>query len=419
MYSHAVDLFPICRSITGDGLRETLAYLRNVLPGLQVLSIPSGTQVFDWTVPDEWNVRDAYVADEAGNRVIDFKEHNLHLVGYSEPVDCWLHLDELQERLHSLPDQPEAIPYVTSYYNRYWGFCLSENQRRALEPGMYHVVIDSSLEPGVLNYGELLLPGAEEEEILLSTYICHPSMANNELSGPVVTAALGRWLQELETRRYSYRILFVPETIGAIAYLSIHAQEMKRRTVAGYVVTCVGDDRAYSYLPSRRGDTLADRAARAALEHCTAGYTSYSFLERGSDERQFCSPLIDLPVASIMRTKYEEYEEYHTSLDDLSLISPQGLQGAYDVLATCLSMLERNHTYKATVPCEPQLGKRGLYPQLSKKDAASSARALLNILAYADGETDLFACSEITGLSFLQCADLTEILYKHGLLERI
>ncbi|WP_349264056.1 DUF4910 domain-containing protein [Longimicrobium sp.] len=419
MHAFAADLWPLNRSLTGDGVRETLRRIGLRVPELRVHEVPSGSPAFDWTVPDEWNVRDAYVEDAAGNRVIDWRRNNLHLVGYSVPVDAVMTLDELQPHLHSLPDMPGAIPYITSYYAPRWGFCLSHAERERLGPGPYRVRIDATLAPGSLTYAEAVIPGREAAEVLVSTYVCHPSMANNELSGPVVATQLARWVASLPDRRYTYRFVWVPETLGAIVYLSRNLREMQARTVAGYVLTCIGDDRAYSFLPSRDGDTLADRLTRQVLRHHAPGFREFSFLERGSDERQYCAPGVDLPVCSVMRTKYYEYPEYHTSLDDLTLVTPAGLQGGYDAVRGCIAALEANRTYRSTVLCEPQLGRRGLYPTLSTRETRFLVRDIKNVWAYCDGRKDTAAIAERLDLSIARVAELQATLAAAGLLEEV
>jgi aminopeptidase-like protein len=410
-------LFPICRSITGDGTRLTLSILRESLPGMAVHEVPSGTKVFDWTVPDEWNARGARLTGPDGQAVVDFADNNLHLVGYSVPCDVILPLEYLQEHLYSRPDMPDAIPYVTSYYCRHWGFCLPHSQREKLRPGNYHAKIDATLAPGSLTYGELIIPGRTEEEIFLSTYICHPSLANNELSGPVVLTELAKWLLAAP-RRYTYRIVFVPETIGSITYLSRNLREMKARVVAGFNLSCMGDDRAYSYVPSRRGGTLADRAALHVLTRFYPNFVHYSFLDRQSDERQYCSPGVDLPLCSVMRTKYSCYPEYHTSLDNLDLVSESGLRGGFTVLRQCLEALEANVVYSPKILCEPQMGKRGLYANLSTVGSTDGCVTnMMNLLAYIDGETSLLDIADILGLDVFLCARLAKILFDHEIID--
>lgn len=420
-YCHqlAERLYPICRSLTGPGVRETLSILAGEIQGLVVKEIPSGTVAFDWTVPDEWEIRGAYIADEQGKKIVDFEDHNLHVLGYSEPVDKVVTLDELENHLYSLPDQPSAIPYITSYYARRWGFCLTHNQRQTLTPGNYHVVIDSTLKPGVLNYAEIVLPGESKEEVFLSTYVCHPSMANNELSGPVVTTALVRWLISLPSRRYTYRIVFIPETIGSIVYLSINNQHLKTNVIAGFNITCIGDDRCYSYLPSRNGKTLADRAAVHALRCIDPNFKVYTWLDRGSDERQYCSPGIDLPMATIMRSKYGEYPEYHTSLDDLTLVTPSGLSGGFAALRDAIEIVEADVTLRCTVLCEPQLGKRGLYPTISTKDTGAKVRAMMGLISYCDGAHSLLDIAEKIGQPFKKLKEIIGPLMENGLLVKV
>jgi aminopeptidase-like protein len=417
LHRWATELFPICRSLTGQGVRETLHYVQELLPALEIHEVPSGTRALDWTVPDEWNIRDAYIADVAGNRLIDFQASNLHVVGYSEPIDALMARDELEPHLHSLTEQPDAIPYVTSYYRRSWGFCLTERQREHLSAGPFRVVIDSTLESGSLTYADAVIPGETCEEVLLSTYVCHPSMANNELSGPVVTVALGRWLESLPRRRYTYRLVFAPETIGAIVYLARHIEHLRAHVRAGWVVTCIGDDRAYSYVPSRLGGTLPDRISRYVLDTSVPNWAEYSFLDRGSDERQWCSPGADLPVCSVMRSKYGTYPEYHTSLDGLRVVTPTGLQGGFDVLRRCIELIEANRRWRARQPGEPHLGPRGLYPTTSYKGSALDTRVMMNILAYCDGDHDVVDLALRTGAPAPTVVELLERLAAAGVIE--
>ncbi len=387
-------LFPICRSITGNDVRKTLNIIQKIIPITQK-EIPSGTKVFDWTVPDEWNIKDAYIKDKKGNKIIDFKKSNLHIVGYSIPFEGKLSLKELKEHLYTLPEQPEVIPYITSYYRRRWGFCLADNDYKQLKEGMYEVNIDSTLKPGSLTYGELIIKGKTDEEILISTYICHPSLANDDLSGPAVSTYLAKYLlNRKEKLRYTYRIIFIPETIGSISYLSLHKNHLKKDVVGGYVVTCIGDPGPFSYLQTRQENTLIDRITIHALKHSEKEYKIYNFIEKGSDERQYNSPGIDLPIGSLMRTKYGQNPKYHTSADDLNIVTPKALFESLEMYKLCVDVLEKNYKYITTIPCEPQLGKRGLYPTLSTKTSYKTVRDMMNLLAYCDGKNDLLWIAE-------------------------
>ena len=416
MYSWAQDLFPICRSLTGEGVRDTLSYLKKLLPDLDVHEIKSGDNVLDWQVPQEWNIKDAYIKNEKGEKIIDFHQNNLHVVSYSEPIDTTLQLNDLQRNLHSLPAQPDAIPYITSYYSSNWGFCLTQEQRNSLKDEKYHVFIDSELKNGVLNYADLVIKGSSTKEILLSTYVCHPSMGNNELSGPIVSTALAKWISTLKNPYYTYRFIFIPETIGSIVYLSKHMEHLKTNVIAGFNITCVGDDRCYSFMPSRNGSTLADRVGKHVLGHIDSDYQQYTWLDRGSDERQYCAPGVDLPIATIMRSKYGEYPEYHTSLDDLSLISPAGLKGGLNAFIKSIEAIEFNCFPKVQVLGEPQLGKRGLYPETSTKESTDAVRTMMDFITYADGKIDLLEIAEKINAPVWELYEIVETLVQHGLI---
>lgn len=420
IYQLARKLWPLNRSISGEGVRETLDVISKYIPSINIKSIPSGTKVFDWTVPKEWRVKEAYILDPNGKKICDYSINNLHLVGYSAPFKGNIELQELKKHLHTLPDQPTAIPYVTSYYKSRWGFCLTHDQLNTLENGTYEVVIDTTLFDGQIDYGELIIKGKSDKEIFLSTYICHPSMANNELSGITVVTFLSKWLLEINNPEYSYRIIFIPETIGSIAYLSMNYKEMKKKIIAGFNVSCVGDDRAYSYLPSRSGNTLSDLVAKHILKWIDKNFIEYSWLDRGSDERQYCAPGIDLPIASILRSKYGSYPEYHTSLDNLEkVVTPKGLEGGYWALRKAIKAIERNKRYKASFLCEPQMGKRGLYSTLSTKQSDIKVKLMMDILSFSDGENSLVNIAENLNVPVWSLYDSVDILEKHNLIYSI
>jgi aminopeptidase-like protein len=414
MHELMTELFPLCRSITGDGVRATLREVARRIP-LELVEVPSGTDVLDWTVPDEWNIRDAYVAAPDGRRVIDFRASNLHVVSYSEPVHATMSLEELEPHLHAHADRPDWIPYRTSYYKRTWGFCLTRATLESLEPAAYDVRIDSTLEPGSLTYGECLLQGEVDDEVLLTTHICHPSLANDNLSGIALLTELGARLAE-RTRRFSYRLLFVPGTIGSLSWLARN-EERLHRVVGGLVLACVGDEAPLTYKRSRRGSSTVDRAAELVLARAD-GARVVDFDPWGWDERQFNSPGFDLPVGCISRSREGEYPEYHSSADDLDLVMPSQLEGALDAALQILDVLEANRTYLNLSPKgEPQLGKRGLYPSTGGETAGEEQLAMLWVLNQSDGSASLLDIATRSGLSFRAVSDAASRLRDGGLLE--
>ena len=419
MYRWVSELFPYNRSLTGTGVRKTLEYIKDLLPKLEIFEVPSGTNAFDWTVPKEWTINDAWIADLSGNKLIDFKNNNLHVMGYATPIDRIVTRDELEAHLYSLADQPDAIPYITSYYKENYGFCLTQTQRDSLGDGPFHIFIDSRLFNGNMTYAELFIPGETQDEIFFSTYVCHPSMANNELSGPVVATALAKHIQSLEVRRYSYRFLFTVENIGATYYVSKNLTRMQSNIKAGWVLTCMGDNRTYSYVPSRVGNSLTDSISRRVLQDLGEEFKEYSWLDGGSDERRYNSPGVELPIGSLMRSMYGEYPEYHTSLDNLEVVSPAGLNGGLIMLQNAVRILETNFHLRINTLCEPQLGKRGLYPNTSTKSSGAEVRNLMNVISFLDGNLDLLEIAEKCQVSYGEVLSIVERLKFAGLLDRI
>lgn len=389
-------LWPICRSITGNGLRESLAVLQEIIP-LQLTEVPTGTQVFDWTIPKEWNISDAYIITPDGKKICDLRINNLHVINYSIPVNKNITFEELKPHLHFIKEMPDAIPYITSYYKETWGFCLTYNEFKTLGDGTYTVVIDSTLQDGSLTYGECVLKGESDREVLFSTYLCHPSMANNELSGPLVQAFLYRKIAAMPKRKYTYRFLFAPETIGVIAYLSANGKQLKDKLDAGYVLTCCGDSGNFVYKQSKHINSLADRVAKHVLNYQEIPFSIIPFSVGGSDERQYCSPGFNLPVGSLTRSMYQHYKEYHTSLDNKAFISFNAMQQTIDIYFAFVKALELNEFYINTIAfCEPQLGKRGLYPSsVNPLDARETIHNRMHLLSYADGEHDLLEIAEL------------------------
>ena len=417
LFDCVADLYPICRSITGDGVRETLSRLSHIVP-LTIHEVPSGTAVFDWVVPKEWNIHDAYVKDARGERVIDFRHSNLHVLNYSKPIREVMSLTELRPHLFTLPDKPEWIPYRTSYYEENWGFCLSQNQLDTLDEGEYEVSIDSSLEPGVLTYGELLIPGESVEEVLVSCHICHPSLANDNLSGIAVAAYAARYLQS-RSLRYSYRFLFIPATIGSLAWLSQNEPTVSK-IQHGLVLACLGDSGSLTYKRSRRGDATIDRAATHVLKQQVESEI-FDFSPYGYDERQYCSPSFNLPVGRLSRTPHGRFPEYHTSADNLDFVQPNKLAGSLLACLDIFEVLEHDRVYLNQKPKgEPYLSKYGLYgPIGGSADSSACQLALLWVLNLSDGQHSLLDIADRAGLRFQDVVVAADALREKGLLKEV
>lgn len=414
LHRFAADLYPICRSITGNGIRRTLAMIGDRIP-LQTFETPTGTPVFDWIVPKEWNIRDAFIKAPGGKRVVDFRQSNLHVMNYSTPVHATLPLSEIRPRLFTIPEHPDWIPYRTAYYKEDWGFCLSHNQMLALEDGDYEVSIDSTLEDGRLTYGECYLAGRSSDEVLISCHACHPSLANDNLSGLAVATFLAQFLSGRDLR-YSYRFLFVPGSIGAIAWLAQNRQNAGRIR-HGLVLTCIGDAGGFHYKKSRRGNAEIDRAAAHVLRHQNESSEILEFSPYGYDERQYCSPGFNLPVGCLMRSVWGSFPEYHTSADNLAFIRPLQLAGSLRVCAAILDVLENNRRYGNLSPyCEPQLGRRNLYGSTGGEAPGLEISARLWVLNLSDGEHSLLDIAERSGIPFSAIDNAAKLLCQNGLL---
>lgn len=413
-------LWPLNRSLTGNGNRETLKILSELVD-LQVTEVPSGTECFDWRVPPEWNVKEAWIKDNHGKKIIDFANNNLHLLGYSIPVNRKMSLSELKENLYTLPEQPDLIPYFTSYYKERWGFCLSHNQYSSLQDVEYEVLIDSFLDKdGFMTIGDVVLKGSSDLEILISTNICHPSMANDQLSGPLVSAFIYRELKKLDTRFYTYRFVFIPGTIGSIYYLSKHGEHLKQHLDAGFNIVCIGDPGNFTYKRSRRGHSLADRCAEIVLHQTEEKFIIEDFSPGGHDERQYCSPGFNLPVGCLMRTRHGKFAEYHTSADNKDFISFDAMEKSVKKYLEILNVLENNFNYVNTMPYgEPQLGKRGLYPTVgSQEEIRRVVDAMMWILSLADGTNDLISISERSKIPLRTLIPEVKKLMDSGIVKR-
>jgi aminopeptidase-like protein len=430
LYSLMVKLYPICRSITGDGVRDTLEIIKEIIP-IEIKEVPTGKKVFDWTVPKEWNIKDAFIKNSSGEKIVDFKKSNLHVLNYSHPVHIKIRLDELKDHLYSLSDYPDWVPYLTSYYQENWGFCITDKQLKSLDDDVYEVFIGAELKDGFLTYGEFFIKGKADEEVLFSTYLCHPSLCNDNLSGVVLTTFLGKYLKNKDLK-YSYRFLFIPETIGAITWLSLNEKNVSKIKY-GLVVTCVGDPGKLTYKKTRDGDHVIDEIVERVLVESGCEYVILDFFPEGSDERQYCSPGFNLPIGSLMRTPYGRFPEYHTSADNLDFVKPEFLGDTFDKYLKVVGLIEetdisvvgkkrdskkKKDAYINLNPkCEPQLGKIGLYKLIgSSKDKDVEKSAMLWILNLSDGTNTLQDISDRSGLGFEIVKKVADRLLEKGLL---
>ena len=419
------ELFLLNRSITGNGIKKTLSVIKKQFPKIKIVRIKSGTNVFDWVIPPEWNIFDAYVLDKNKNKIINFKNNNLHIVSYSHKINKFVNKRMLLKHLHSLPRQKNAIPYVTSYYKKYWGFCVQHKKKKVEIKKIYKnndkfkVVIKSTFKKnGNLAYGELMIPGISKQEILISTYICHPSMANNEMSGPIVSMRLINYFNKIKNLKKTLRFVFIPETIGSIAYLNKNILDLKRRVIGGYNLSCVGDERQHSCMLSKYENTPADDALIEAYKKLNLKYKKYSFLKRGSDERQYNSPGIDLSIASIFRSKYGEYPEYHTSLDNFeTVVTEKGIEESYKLAKTSISILLQKIIPKNKILCEPQMSKRNLYPSISSNSRPKITKSIMDFLQYSDGKNDLNRIAKKINIKIKEAKKINKILLKEKLIE--
>lgn len=418
MIDLAKELYPINRSITGEGVRQTLRLIKKKTP-IKNKFFRTGKKVFDWSIPQEWNIKSAYILDlKKKIKYANFEKNNLHVVGYSKPINKIVSNSELRKHIHTDEKNKNAIPFITSYYKRTWGFCMSQNQLKKMNNKKYHVYIDSSFKNGVMDYGEIVFKGKSKKEIFFSTYICHPSMVNNELSGPVINVALINYVKSIKSKKYSYRFIFIPETIGSIAYINKNLKKLKDDMLAGFVINCAGDERDYSFVHTPQKDTFADEIMNSAFEGINQK-TKYDFKDRSSDERQYCSPGVELPVCSFSRSKAgsKTFKEYHTNFDDFNLVTQKGLEGSFKIFKNIIDALETSAFPKSKYKCEPFLTKKKMYPTLSKKDNRDeNLKNLLNILAYSNGKRSIFEISSILNLKLELSVDILRELKKNNLI---